>query len=165
MKLNEIPMPRGARRKIKRVGRGSGSGHGKTSGRGNKGLKSRTGGRVQPGFEGGQIPLIRRIPKRGFNSITNNYIQIVNIESLQKAFKKGDTVTPRELEAKRFIKDGGGKVKILGKGKIAKALTVRAHSFSKSAAAGIESAGGSVSIIRKAAATEDKKARDVKGTS
>ncbi|NQT45992.1 MAG: 50S ribosomal protein L15 [Candidatus Omnitrophica bacterium] len=164
MKLNEIPMPRGARRKIKRVGRGSGSGHGKTSGRGNKGLKSRSGGRVQPGFEGGQMPLIRRIPKRGFNSITDNYLQIVNIESLQKSFKKGDTVTPQEMQAKRLIKHTDVRVKILGKGKISKTLTVHAHCFSKSAVTEIESAGGSITVIKKLVSS-NKKVQDVKSSS
>ena len=164
MKLNEIPMPRGARHKIKRVGRGSGSGHGKTCGRGSKGLKSRSGGRVQPGFEGGQIPLIRRIPKRGFNSITDNYIQVVNIESLQKSFKKGDTVTPQEMEARRLIKDAAGRVKILGKGKINKTLIVHAHRFSKSAVTEIESAGGSIAVIKKLVSS-NKKVQDAKGSS
>ena len=149
MKLNEITIPRGARRKIKRVGRGSGSGHGKTSCRGHKGLKARTGagGKLRLGFEGGQMPLIRRIPKRGFRSSFKMTNQIVNVEDLNK-FRKNDVVDPQKLKEINIVKSARINIKILGDGEIKKSLTVRAHSFSKSAVEKIEKAGGKTELIK-----------------
>lgn len=150
MKLNEIPIPRGARRKIKRVGRGSGSGHGKTSCKGHKGLKARSGagGKLRLGFEGGQMPLIRRIPKRGFRSGFRSINQIVNVEDLNE-FRKNDIVDPQKLKENNIIKNVDIPIKILGDGEMEKSLTVRAHSFSKSAVAKIEKAGGKAELIKK----------------
>lgn len=152
MKLNEIPIPLGARRKIKRVGRGSGSGHGKTSCKGHKGLKARTGvgGKLRLGFEGGQMPLIRRIPKRGFRSGFKLIKQIVNIEDLNE-FRKNDVVDPQKLKEINIIKSARKPVKILGDGEIKKTLTVHAHSFSKSAVKKIKDAGGTIELIKKKA--------------
>lgn len=163
MKLNEITMPRGARKKIKRVGRGSGSGHGKTSCKGHKGLKARTGagGKLRLGFEGGQMPLIRRIPKRGFRSGFKTKNQIVNVENLNK-FRKNDVVDPQKLKETNIVKSVQKNVKILGDGEIKKSLTVRAHSFSKSAVDKIKKAGGTVELIKKTkpAPVESQKAKD-----
>lgn len=149
MKLHEIPIPPGARRKIKRVGRGSGSGHGKTSGKGHKGLKARSGagGKLRLGFEGGQMPLIRRVPKRGFRSKFKIFNQIVNVEDLND-FKNNDAVDPQKLKESNLIKSLNQPVKILGDGKLNKPLTVRAHSFSESAAKKITEAGGAVEVIK-----------------
>jgi len=150
MKLNEIPRPRGARKKIKIVGRGPGSGHGKTSCKGHKGLKARTGagGKLRLGFEGGQMPLIRRIPKRGFRSRFKIINQVVNIESLNE-FRENDVVDPQKLKENNIVKSGRIPIKILGSGEIKKPLTVRAHSFSKGAIAKIKEAGGVVEYIKR----------------
>ncbi len=143
MQLHEIKSPPGANRKKKRVGRGSGSGHGKTCGRGMDGQKKRPHPGIRPYFEGGQMPLIRRIPKRGFNNtrFTKEY-QEVNILSLNVKFQDGDKVTPEILKQKRIIRYINRPVKILGKGELEKKLEVCAHAFSKSAKEKIESKGG-----------------------
>lgn len=148
MKLNEIGIPYGARRRKKRVGRGSGSGHGKTSARGHKGLKARSGsgGKLRLGFEGGQMPLIRRIPKRGFTSPFKTASQVINIKQLNH-FKKGETVELEKLRESNLIKTMNKPVKILGDGEIKKALTVYAHSFSKSAVDKIAKAGGKAELL------------------
>jgi large subunit ribosomal protein L15 len=129
----------------KRVGRGPGSGHGKTAGRGNKGQKSRTGYRHLRGFEGGQMPLHRRVPKRGFTNIFRVEYDIVNLADLDR-FEAGAAVNPETLVASRLTRKNRP-VKILGDGKIQKALTVSAHKFSASAKAGIEAAGGRCEVL------------------
>jgi large subunit ribosomal protein L15 len=138
------PAP-GATRSRKRVGRGPGSGHGKTAGRGSKGQKSRTGYRHQRGFEGGQMPLHRRLPKRGFTNIFRVEYDIVNLSDLDR-FDAGAAVNPETLSALRLARKNRP-VKILGDGKIQKALTVSAHKFSASAKAGIEAAGGRCEVL------------------
>ncbi|MBL7198167.1 MAG: 50S ribosomal protein L15 [Candidatus Omnitrophica bacterium] len=145
MYLHELKLPKGARKKKKIVGRGSGSGHGKTSCRGHKGQKARSGGATRIGFEGGQMPLIRRLPKRGFRRISEK-VQIINLENLNK-FKEGSTITLELLKTKGLIKDTKRATKILGDGKISKPLMVKAHSFSKSAEAKIKEAGGQIEVI------------------
>jgi large subunit ribosomal protein L15 len=135
----------GATRPRKRVGRGPGSGHGKTAGRGHKGQKSRSGYRHQRGFEGGQMPLHRRVPKRGFTNIFRREYDVVNLSDLDR-FDAGDSVTPQEL-AKRRLAHGRRPVKILGDGELKKALTVSAHKFSESARARIEAAGGRCEVL------------------
>ena len=148
MKLNELIPPRGHRTRKKRVGRGIGSGQGKTSGRGHKGQMSRTGSGHKPGFEGGQMPLIRRIPKRGFsNTIFSTDYQIVNVESLAKCSQE-KIITPEILCKNNLIDDSSKKVKILGNGEIKKALTIKAHAFSESAIKKIQNAGGNIELIK-----------------
>jgi large subunit ribosomal protein L15 len=146
MKLHELKPGQGAKHKAKRVGRGIGSGHGKTSGRGHKGQKARSGGGVRPGFEGGQMPLQRRIPKRGFTNIFKKEYSIVNLERLNM-FEEGSVVTPELLIQEGVIKSSYQRVKVLGDGEIDRALTVRAHKFSKTAAERIEAAGGKAEVI------------------
>jgi len=147
VKLHELKPNRGARKKPTRKGQGPGSGLGKTAGRGHKGQNARSGGGVRPGFEGGQMPLSRRLPKRGFtNAPFKKEIVSVNVESLNK-FENGAEVTPETLKEQNIIKKTGDGVKILGNGKLEKSLTVKAHAFSKSAVAKIEAAGGKVEVI------------------
>ena len=138
------PAP-GATRSRKRVGRGPGSGHGKTAGRGNKGQKSRSGYRHQRGFEGGQMPLHRRVPKRGFTNIFRTEYDVVNLSALDR-FDAGESVTPEKL-AERRLAHGRRPVKILGDGELKKALTVAAHKFSASAKSRIEAAGGTCEVL------------------
>lgn len=146
MKLNELKYTEGARRERKRLGRGQGSGQGKTAGKGHKGQNARSGGGVPIGFEGGQTPLFRRIPKRGFTNINRIEFNIINVESLNR-FEDGTHVTVETLKAAGLIKQELDGVKILGNGELTKQLTVSAHKFSKSAAAAIEQAGGKVEVI------------------
>ncbi len=155
MKLHELAPNPGARQERKRLGRGIGSGHGKTSGRGHKGQKSRSGGGVRPGFEGGQMPLLRRLPKRGFsNAPFKVTYEVVNVADLER-FDAGTVVTPELLEETRVCKNAVKGVKILGTGELTKALTVRAHKVSASARQKIEAAGGKVEVIGEA--TEEVK--------
>ena len=135
----------GATHSRKRVGRGPGSGHGKTAGRGNKGQKSRSGYRHQRGFEGGQMPLHRRVPKRGFTNIFRVEYDVVNLGALD-VFEAGDTITPEKLAERRLAR-GRRPVKILGDGELKKALTVSAHKFSASARSRIEAAGGTCEVL------------------
>ncbi|MBL7155926.1 MAG: 50S ribosomal protein L15 [Candidatus Omnitrophica bacterium] len=158
MKLENIRSPKGANRKSKRVGRGSGSGHGKTSGRGMKGAKSRSGYSRRFGFEGGQMPLARRIPKRGFIQTDRNVYQIVNVEKLNH-FKKDSSVDKMALKNAGFIKKETLPVKILGEGKISKPLTISVEAFSESAKKKIIEAGGRVDITR--TKDERRKTKDV----
>ena len=144
--LNNLRPAKGANRKSKRVGRGIGSGHSKTSTRGYKGQLSRSGTSVRPGFEGGQMPLYRRLPKRGFNNIFRKEYAVVNLESLA-VFETGAQVDPEALKAKGLVKNSRGGIKILGEGEIKNALTVKAHKFSKSAAEKIQKAGGVAEVI------------------
>jgi len=145
--LSNLKPPRGSRHRKVRVGRGMGSKLGKTSGAGNKGQQSRRGYSRRAGFEGGQMPLHRRLPKRGFSSPFPKTFAVVNVESLN-AFAAGDTVTPETLAGRgivRALRDG---IKILGDGELKIALTVRAHAFSKSAEDKIARAGGKVELLK-----------------
>ncbi len=146
MKLHELKPVEGSRKSPKRVGRGPGSGLGKTSGRGQKGQKSRSGGGVRPGFEGGQMPLSRRLPKRGFTNIFAKVYAEVNLSKLE-AFDNDTVVTPELLVEKGIIKKVNDGVKILGNGNLTKKLTVKATKFSKSAQEKIEAVGGKVEVI------------------
>lgn len=144
--LESLKPPRGARRKKKLLGRGPGSGHGKTSTRGIKGQTSRAGRDFYPGFEGGQTPLIRRIPKRGFSNVSfQDRYQIVNIKDLAKI--KEPVIDPQLLEQAGLIKNKDKLTKILGEGELSRSLTVKAHAFSKRAKELVEKAGGKIEII------------------
>ena len=144
MKLDDLRPAQGTRRTRKRVGRGMGSGNGKTSGRGHKGQGARSGGGVRPGFEGGQMPLTRRVPKRGFHNPFRTRYEPVNLDGLD-LFDAGQEVSPESMREKGLA--GRGLVKILGRGELSKALTVKAHGFSRSARQKIEAAGGRVEVL------------------
>ena len=144
--LNELKPVPGARHAKKRIGRGTGSGHGKTAGKGNKGQNARSGGGVRPGFEGGQIPLFQRLPKRGFKNINRKEYAIVNLCDLN-IFDNGTVVTPDLLIDAKIIKDIKSGVKILGCGTLEKKLTIKAHKFSASASEEIKRAGGTAEVI------------------
>lgn len=146
MKLHELHYTEGARRERKRVGRGTSSGTGKTSSRGQKGAGARSGGGKKPGFEGGQTPLFMRLPKRGFTNHTRVEYAIVNVSDLNR-FEAGSEVNAQVLLESGLVKKQLDGIKILGDGKLEKALTVKAHKFSKSAVAAIESAGGKTEVI------------------
>jgi large subunit ribosomal protein L15 len=146
MRLNKLfPAPKSIKKR-KRVGRGCSSGHGFTSGRGSKGQNARAGGGVKASFEGGQMPLYRRIPKRGFNNIFKKDYSIVNIEKLNM-FNDGDIVSSKELISKGVIKKVVDGIKILGKGSLTKKLTIKANKFSQKAVKEIESAGGKIEVV------------------
>lgn len=144
--LNELKPVPGARHSRKRLGRGTGSGHGKTAGKGNKGQNARSGGGVRPGFEGGQIPLFQRLPKRGFKNINRKEYAIVNLCDLN-VFDNGTVVTPDLLIDAKIIKEIKSGVKILGCGTLEKKLTIKAHKFSASASEEIAKAGGTAEVI------------------
>ena len=146
MRLHDLKSPEGARTGKKRVGRGIGSGHGKTSGAGHKGQKARSGGGVRPGFEGGQMPLQRAVPKRGFTNIYKKEYNEVNVARLN-VFADGTEVTPALLKQQGLIKSMKDGVRILGAGELEKQLTVKAQGFSKTAVEKIEKAGGKVEVI------------------
>lgn len=146
MKLHELKANPGARSTRKRVGRGHGSGLGKTSGKGHKGQNARSGGGVAPGFEGGQTPIYRRLPKRGFTNFTRKEYVGVNLELLNR-FEDGMEVTPEILAETGLVKKQLNGIKILGEGKLEKKLVVKAHKFSKTAKEAIEQAGGSAEVI------------------
>ena len=150
MNLGDLRPAPGAVKKRKRIGRGPGSGHGKTSTRGHKGRKSRSGGSSPPGYEGGQMPLQRRLPKRGFRNPGRRSFAIVNLEQLEHKFEAGATVDPGALFERGLLSKRGIEVKILGEGKLSKALTVKAHRFSQSAREGIAAAGGSSEDLKSA---------------
>ena len=139
--LDKLKRPVGSRKRRKIIGRGRGSGHGKTSGRGHKGAWSRASGGVRQGYEGGQTPLIRKVPKRGFTFTPTAKFEIVAIESLNR-FSAGSVVTPETLYEKGIVRKKGMPVKILGDGALKHAVTVKAHAFSKSASEKIQKAGG-----------------------
>ncbi len=144
MRLNELSPAPGSRRKRKRVGRGDGSGHGTYSGRGCKGQKSRSGGGVRPGFEGGQLPLIKRLPrKRGFTNIFRIEYSVVNLDKLN-TFDPGSKVTPEELLARGMVKSLRYPIKILARGDLDRPLVIKVNKFSAAAKARIEAAGGKV---------------------
>jgi large subunit ribosomal protein L15 len=145
--LNNLRPSEGSTHKKKRVGRGPGSGLGKTAGRGNKGQKSRSGYSAKIGFEGGQMPLHRRLPKRGFTNIFKKEWIEVSLAALDQHFNAGDEVTPELLHERGIIKKAKRDVVVLGTGEITKALKVAAHRFTKSAREKIEKAGGSITII------------------
>jgi large subunit ribosomal protein L15 len=144
MSLSNLRPPKGAKHARKRVGRGPGSGHGKTAGRGHKGQRARSGGFHKVGFEGGQMPLHRRLPKRGFTNIFRVEYAVVNLDTLAEVFEAGSAVTPELLRERGLVRQARAPIKVLGRGEISKALTVRAHRFSGSAAEKIAKAGGSV---------------------
>jgi len=148
MSLNNLRPPRGAKHPKKRVGRGPGSGHGKTASRGSKGAKSRSGFRFKRGFEGGQMPLHRRVPKRGFHNIFRVEYAVVNLDTLGERFEAGTTVTPDLLRERGIVREATAPIKILGRGEIAKALTVHAQKFSESAVKKIAAAGGATEVVR-----------------
>ena len=147
MKLHELKAAPGATKAPKRKGRGTATGQGKTAGRGMNGQNSRSGGGVRLGFEGGQMPLYRRIPKRGFNNIFATEMAIANVATLDKYFDDGATVTVDALIEKGIIKKTLDGVKILGQGELTKKLTVQANAFSDSAKSKIEAAGGKAEVI------------------
>ena len=147
MKLHDLAPAAGATKANKRIGRGPGSGQGKTAGKGHKGQLARAGRGQRAGFEGGQMPLQRRIPKRGFNNIFGTEMAIVNVATLDKAFNDGDVVTTEALLEKRIIRKELDGVKVLGQGEISKKLTVQANAFSETAKSKIEAAGGKAEVI------------------
>ncbi len=146
MKLHELSPAQGSAKQAWRVGRGPGSGNGKTAGKGHKGQNARSGGGVRPGFEGGQIPLYRRLPKRGFNNVFAVTYSIVNVEALN-AFEDGAVVDAQALVDAGVIKKVNDGLKVLGRGEITKKITVKAAKVSESAKAKIEAAGGTVEVI------------------
>lgn len=146
MKIHELQPAPGTKTSPKRVGRGIGSGLGKTSGKGHKGQKARAGGGKGPSFEGGQTPLQRRLPKRGFTNIFRKEYAIVNLEQLN-IFENGTEVNPEVLHASGVVKNLKDGVKILGQGEFTKSLTIKANGFTKSATAKIEAAGGKAEVI------------------
>ena len=165
MNLNDVHRGITKNKRRKRVGRGPGSGHGKTSGRGHKGQHSRAGFGMHATFEGGQMPLVRRIPKRGFNNPYAPTVMIVNISDLQEQFQDGDTVNPDTLRERHLAKGRYDVLKVLGDGELTKKLTVVAHRFSGSAREKIEKAGGEIvelpgkkSVVKNKQGTSGKQA-------
>ena len=146
MKLNELSPPQGSRKAPRRLGRGVGSGRGKTAGRGTKGYNSRSGGGVRPGYEGGQMPLHRRLPKRGFANIFRKNIAVINVRDLSR-FDKGSVVDEAALVAAGLVKGKKDGIKLLGHGEIKHALEVQVNQISKSAREKIEAAGGKVEVL------------------
>jgi large subunit ribosomal protein L15 len=146
MGLNDLRPPKGAKHSKKRVGRGQGSGNGKTAGRGHKGAKSRSGFKFKRGFEGGQMPLHRRVPKRGFHNPFRVEYEVVNLDTLGERFDSGTVITPETLESAGLV-SGNGPIKVLARGDVTKALTVRAHKFSGKAAEKIAAAGGQAEAL------------------
>jgi large subunit ribosomal protein L15 len=146
MSLNNLRPPKGAKHAKKRIGRGQGSGNGKTAGRGHKGAKSRSGFKFKRGFEGGQMPLHRRVPKRGFHNPFRVEYAVVNLDTLGEAFQAGAVVTPDALREAGIL-TGKLKLKVLARGEVGKALTVHAHKFSGKAAEKIAAAGGQAESI------------------
>ncbi|GMV51689.1 MAG: 50S ribosomal protein L15 [Nitrospirales bacterium] len=146
MKLHELAPSEGATKRRKRIGRGPGSGHGKTATKGHKGLKARSGGGKQPGFEGGQMPLIRRVPKYGFSNPFRTEYAIVNLKSLA-ALETTEAITPQLLMNEGLVRRKGQLIKILAQGELNKPLVIQAHKFSKSAEAKIQAAGGRAEVI------------------
>ncbi len=147
--MNLEDIHRGIKRfkKRRRIGRGLGSGWGKTAGRGHKGQKSRAGWSIHPVFQGGAMPLVRRVPKRGFHNPFAPSVAVVNLRDLERTFQPGDEITPEMLQAKSLVPSRWDLVKILGDGELTKKLTVQAHRFSNSARTKIEQAGGQVVVL------------------
>ena len=146
LKLNTIGAPKGANRDKKRRGRGPGSGIGKTGGRGHKGQKARSGGGIPAWFEGGQMPLNRRLPKRGFTNIFKKVFQLVNLDELEARFEGGATVDGTTLKEVGLIKYSDRPIKLLGRGKVEKTFTVKVAKASKTAIGAVEAAGGTVTV-------------------
>jgi ribosomal protein L15, bacterial/organelle len=146
LKINEVGAPYGANRKTKRRGKGSGSGHGKTSCRGRKGAKKRSGRMTRPGFEGGQMQLVRRLPKKGFNAPFKNSYQVVNIESLNR-FTANSIIGPKELKEAGLIGSEMKEIKILGTGELKKVVTIKAHKVSESAKSKLAAAGAKFEVL------------------
>ena len=147
MSLSKLRPPKGAKHAKKRIGRGQGSGHGKTASRGHKGAKSRSGYKFKRGFEGGQMPLHRRVPKRGFHNPFRVEYEVVNLDTLGEKFDAGTVVTPEMLRKRGLVAGLDRPVKVLARGEITKQLTVRAHKFSGKAAEKIAAAGGATEVI------------------
>ena len=147
MKLYELQPAAGSVKDVKRIGRGHGSGSGKTAGKGHKGQKARSGGSIRPGFEGGQMPLQRRMPKRGFNNIFATVYATVNVSALEERFEAGAVVDADSLKACGLIKDAKDGIKVLGNGELTKSLTVKAAKFTAAAQEKIEKAGGKAEVI------------------
>jgi large subunit ribosomal protein L15 len=147
MSLSNLKPPKGARHARKRIGRGQGSGQGKTAGRGHKGAKSRSGFKFKRGFEGGQMPLHRRVPKRGFHNPFRVEYDVVNLDTLAERFDAGTVITPELLRERGLVSGVNRQVKVLARGEMSKALTVRAHKFSGKAAEKIAAAGGAAEAI------------------
>ena len=147
MSLSDLKPPRGAKHAKKRIGRGQGSGSGKTAGRGHKGAKSRSGFKFKRGFEGGQMPLHRRVPKRGFHNPFRVEYDVVNLDTIAARFDAGTVVTPELLHERGLMSGGDRRVKVLARGDVGKALTIRAHKFSGKAAEKIAAAGGTAEAI------------------
>ena len=147
MGLSDLKPPKGARHAKKRIGRGQGSGQGKTAGRGHKGAKSRSGFKFKRGFEGGQMPLHRRVPKRGFHNHFRVEYEVVNLDVLAEKFDAGALVTPELLRQQGLVGGSMRPIKVLARGEIGKALTVRAHGFSGKAAEKIAAAGGTTELV------------------
>ncbi|MBA3270881.1 MAG: 50S ribosomal protein L15 [Acidobacteria bacterium] len=154
MDLSNLKPARGAKQNKKRVGRGPGSGNGKTAGRGHKGAQSRSGYSFKRGFEGGQMPLHRRLPKRGFNNIFRTEYAVVNLDQLEQVFDAGAMVSPESLREVGLIRGRKLPIKVLGRGEVTKAFTVHAHKFSGKAAEKLAAAGGTVEAIVAAPAEE-----------
>ena len=148
MSLNNLRPPKGAKHVKRRVGRGPGSGHGKTASRGHKGAKSRSGHRFKRGFEGGQMPLHRRVPKRGFHNPFRVEYAVVNLDTLAEVFEAGSSVTPDLLRERGLVRDSRARIKVLGRGDLKKKLTVQAHKFSGTAAEKIAAAGGVAEVLQ-----------------
>ena len=147
MKLHELSPAPGSTKDVKRIGRGPGSGQGKTAGKGHKGQKARAGRGPRPGFAGGQMPLQRRVPKRGFNNIFATEFAVVNLADLERAFSDGQVVDVDALKAAGLIKKPLDGVKVLGNGELTKKLTVKVNAYSETAKSKIEAAGGTAEII------------------
>jgi len=147
MSLSNLHPPHGAKRPQKRVGRGPGSGHGKTASRGHKGAKSRSGFRRKRGFEGGQMPLHRRLPKRGFRNPFRVEYAVVNLDMLVEVFDAGSDVTPELLRQRGLVRDARAPIKVLARGEVSKQLSVHAHKFSAAAAKKITEAGGVAEVV------------------
>ncbi len=147
MKLHELQPAAGSVKDVKRIGRGHGSGQGKTAGKGHKGQKARSGGSIRPGFEGGQMPLQRRMPKRGFNNIFAKEYAEINVSALEQRFEDGAVVDAQALIESGAIKDAKDGIKVLGNGEITKKLTVKAAKFTASAQEKIEKAGGKAEVM------------------
>lgn len=147
MKLHELSPAAGSKKEVKRIGRGAGSGQGKTAGKGHKGQKARAGRGMRPGFEGGQMPLQRRVPKRGFANIFGKEFSIVNVSALDQSFEDGAVVDIDALIEKGLVKKVLDGVKILGNGEISKKLTVQVNAYSEAAKQKIEAAGGKAEVI------------------
>jgi large subunit ribosomal protein L15 len=147
MDLSNLKPPKGAKHSKKRVGRGHGTGQGTQAGRGHKGAKSRSGWHTKRGFEGGQMPLHRRVPKRGFHNPFRVEYAVVNLDTLAEVFEAGSSVTPELLRERGLVRQSRARIKVLGRGDITKKLTVQAHKFSGTAAEKIAAAGGTTEVL------------------